>query len=350
MTMREMYRILDANFNRSREALRVIEDCGRFALNDPAITAMAKHFRSDLKELFEQLPRDELITSRNTPGDLGRDLTSPSEPKRKDLQDVATAACKRLTESLRTIEEYCKIVSPDMALQVERMRYDAYTLEQRLGERFIVGQRFAGVKLYAIITQRFCKHGSVREIARQALAGGADALQIREKEIEDDVLLAMAAELRELTDEMGRLLIVNDRPDIAALVGADGVHLGQHDIPIQEARRLLRTGAIVGKSAHTLDQARQAVTEGADYVAVGPMYATATKPHEPQAGLDLLKQASGEIDIPIVAIGGITTENVSDVVQAGAACICVCSAICAADNPQAAAKTIRATIPEETAD
>ena len=136
--MREVYRILDANFNRAREALRVAEDCGRFALNDPAITQMAKNLRSGLQEILAAMPADEMITSRDTAGDIGTEITSPTEPKREDLADVATAACKRLTESLRTIEEYGKFVAPREILRIERMRYDAYTLEQRLQDRLAV--------------------------------------------------------------------------------------------------------------------------------------------------------------------------------------------------------------------
>ena len=126
--------------------------------------------------------------------------------------------------------------------------------------------------------------GSIREIARAAIAGGADVIQLREKDVNDDECLAMAAELRELTDETGRILLINDRPDIAAIVGADGVHLGQHDLPIAEARRLLRPGAIVGRSTHSLAQAQAAVAEGADYIAVGPIFATATKDAGPAVG------------------------------------------------------------------
>ena len=342
--MREVYRILDANFNRAREALRVIEDCGRFVLNDPAISAMAKHFRSDLRDLLGELPADEMMTARDNPGDVGSELTSPAEQKREALEDVAVAACKRLTEALRTIEEYCKIVAPAQAPVTERMRYDAYTLEQRLTQRFLVAPRFADVKLYAMLSVKYCKHASLREVARAAIAGGADAIQLREKECHDDVYLAMAAELRELTDETGKLLIVNDRPDIAAIVGADGVHLGQDDLPIRESRRLLRPGAIVGRSCHSLTDARQAINEGADYIALGPMFSTTTK-ERPPVGPGLLEEfasAFAEIPLPVVAIGGITAENVGELVRRGATCVAVCGAINCADDPKAAAAAIRA--------
>ena len=342
--MREILRILDANFNRAREALRVAEDCGRFALNDPAITAMAKNLRSDLKELLIEMPADEMLTSRDTPGDIGTEITSPSEPLRKDLPDVVTAACKRLAEALRTIEEYSKIVAPRQTLQIERMRYNAYTLEKRVVGRLLVTRRMAEVKLYVLIGKAFCR-GSLRDCARAAIAGGADALQLREKGAADAEILAFAAELRELTDEMGKIFIVNDRPDIAAIIGADGVHLGQRDLPIAEARRLLRPGAIVGRSSHNIGQAKAAVTEGADYVSVGPMFETTTKDAGPIAGPALLSEVAGQISAPIVPIGGINAANVGELVAAGAQRVSVCSAVCGAEDPKAAAMAIREQIP-----
>ena len=341
--MREIYRILDANFNRAREALRVIEDCGRFALNDPAITAMAKCFRSELKETLDHLPAGELITARDTAGDFGTELTSPSEPNRQDIQDVAIAACKRLTESLRTIEEYCKIVSPEQTVAVERMRYDAYTLEQRLSGRLLVSKHFSEVKLYVMLTASLCKGGSLREVARATIAGGADAIQLREKQTPDDVHLAMAAELRELTDQTGKLLIINDRPDIAAIVGADGLHLGQEDLPIAEARRLLRPGAIIGRSCHCVREAREAINEGADYVALGPMFTTTTKDRPPVGPglLEEMAEAFTEISLPVVAVGGINADNVGELLSRGAKCIAVCGAINCADDPQSATEAIK---------
>ena len=341
--MREIYRILDANFNRAREALRVAEDCGRFALNDPAVTAMAKNMRSDLRELLKDMPVDEFLAARDTAGDIGTELTSPSEPRRADIKDVAVAACKRLTGALRSIEEYSKVVAPEATLAIERMRYNAYTLEHRLIGRFMVAKRFADVKLYVLIGQTFCR-GGLRETAREALAGGADAIQLREKNAPDAEFLAQAAELRELTDEMGRILIINDRPDIAALVGADGVHLGQHDLPIAEARKLLRPGAIVGRSTHSIAQARAAVNEGADYIAVGPIYTTDTKDAGAPIGLDLLTQAAAEIPLPLVPVGGITAENAAELLAAGAHCLAVCSAVSSAEDPKAAARAIKEQI------
>jgi len=338
--MREVYRILDANFNRAREALRVAEDCGRFALNDPAITAMAKSLRSDLTEILQVMPVEEFLTSRDTPGDIGTEITSPTETRRSDLADVVTAGCKRLTEALRTIEEYGKFVGPDQVLKIERMRYNGYTLEKRIMGRLLVGRRFQDARLYVLVSSRLCS-GSLRETARAAIAGGADVVQLREKGIPDDQRLALAAELRELTDETGRIFLINDRPDIAAIVGADGVHLGQNDLPIAEARRLLRPGAIIGRSTHSLAQARAAVNEGADYVSVGPVFETDTKSAGPAVGIELVKEVAEAVSLPIAAIGGISADNAAAVREAGASCVAVCSAVGLARDPRSATEQIK---------
>jgi thiamine-phosphate pyrophosphorylase len=341
--MREVYRILDANFNRAREALRVAEDCGRFALNDPAITAMAKNLRSDLREVLSSMPADVMLTSRDTPGDIGTEITSPSEGRRESLADIAAAACKRLTEALRTIEEYGKLISPDEALRIERMRYNSYTLEQRLIGRLLVSRRIAGTKLCVLVSSDVCR-GSLRETARAAIAGGADVVQLREKSAADDVFLALAAELRELADETGKIFVVNDRADIAAIVGADGVHLGQHDLPVAEVRCLLRPGAIVGRSTHNIDQASAAVNEGADYMSVWPMFETNTKDAGPSPSIDTLAEICAQVSLPVMAIGGINACNVSRLVAAGVRQVAVCSAVCCADDPKSAAAEIKAQL------
>ena len=341
--MREIYRILDANFNRAREALRVAEDCGRFALNDPAITAMAKHMRGDLQEILTAMPAEAFVAARDTAGDLGTELTTPTESHRAGLPDVAVAACKRLSGALRSIEEYSKIIAPEHVTVIERMRYNAYTLEQRILSRLYVADRFAEVRLYVLISSGSCRH-SIKDTARAAIAGGADAIQLREKQVPDGALLAMAAELRELTDETNRMLIINDRADIAALVSADGVHLGQHDLPSAEARKLLAPGAIIGRSTHNRAELQAAINEGADYIAAGPVFDTKTKDAGPLAGLEYLAEARQATRRPLIAIGGIDGSNAEAVAAAGADGVAVSAAICGADDPQAAAAEIRAAI------
>jgi len=342
--MREIYRILDANFNRAREALRVAEDFARFALSDPAIASAAKGMRSRLAEVYGRFPADALLAGRDTPGDVGTRISAPTEARRADARQVVTAACKRLTEALRTLEEYAKVVAADSAGPLEALRYEAYTLEQRIAHRLAAGERFARVSLYVLITSRLCR-GDPVATAEAAIAGGAECIQLREKHAPDAVALDLARRLRRSTHAAGALLIVNDRPDIAAIAGADGVHLGQQDLPVAEARRLLPPGAIVGKSTHELAQARSAAAEGADYIAVGPIFPTETKDAGAPVGLDYLRQVIDEIPSPHVAIGGINADNVARLVEAGAKCVAVCSAVIASADPAEAAARIKGQLP-----
>ncbi len=338
--MRNIYRILDANFNRAREALRVIEDFARFVLDDAGLSSSAKDMRSRLRWVMERFPADAMLAARDTPGDVGTTITSATEADRPNAASVATAACKRLTEALRTLEEYAKLADHASACEFESMRYAAYTLEQRLALRLAGSERFNAVRLYVLLTSRLCRSDPVAT-AHAAIAGGADCIQIREKEMPDGQLLTHACRIREITQSAGVLLIINDRPDIAAIVGADGVHLGQDDLPVADARRLLPTGAIIGLSTHNISQARAAANTGADYIGVGPMFPTATKDAGPVAGVAYLREVIAEISLPHVAVGGITSGNVGELIAAGARRVAVCSAVIAAADPAAAAAEIK---------
>src|SRR5262249_42746559 len=152
-----------------------------------------------------------------------------------------------------------------------------------------------------------CRHGLTRTVT-EALAGGAQVIQLREKNICDRELLEEASELRRLTREAGAIFIVNDRPDIARLSGADGVHVGQDDLPVSDARRLLGPDAFIGVSTHNLVQVRQAVLDGASYLGVGPTFQSATKQFDRLAGLEFVRQAVVETSLPAFVLGGVTLE------------------------------------------
>ncbi len=156
------------------------------------------------------------------------------------------------------------------------------------------------------------------EIARQACRAGARILQYREKTASADTQLRTASEIRRITRAHGCLMIVNDRPDIALLAGADGVHLGQGDIPVARARSLAPSGFLIGVSTHSLEQALQAESQGSDYIGIGPVFATPTKENYPPIGLDTLRQVRDAVHLPVVAIGGINLQNMAQVKAAGA--------------------------------
>ena len=171
------------------------------------------------------------------------------------------------------------------------------------------------------------------------LAGGCRLVQLREKSLPPAELYPIARELRRRCREAGCLFIVNDRVDLALAVEADGVHVGQDDLPAREARRLLRPGMLLGVSTHDEHQARRARDDGADYVALGSMFPTGSKPGFQLVGPELLRRVRPEIAVPLVAIGGITVDNIAEVVRAGADAVAVISAVCAAPDPAAAARS-----------
>lgn len=182
-------------------------------------------------------------------------------------------------------------------------------------------------RLYAI-TDRDLSNCTHEEIVVQLLAGGARLIQLRDKEANARALLDAARACQQLTRAAGAMLIINDRVDVALAADADGVHLGQHDLAIEEARELLGPDKIIGISTHSLEQFRQALETSADYIAVGPVFTTTTKENsDPAVGLELVREAHALADRPLVAIGGITLERAPEVMLAGADSIAVISAL-----------------------
>jgi len=200
--------------------------------------------------------------------------------------------------------------------------------------------------LYVILDRVAARGRDLDEILAATLEGGCRMVQLREKEWPSGRLLPLAERLGGRCRRAGVTFIVNDRVDLAVAVGADGVHLGQDDLPPRAARPLLRPGMILGRSTHTLVQATRARDEAVDYVAVGSMFETATKPDFELAGPDLLRRIRPLTPQPLVGIGGITHANLGDVIRAGADGIAVISAVCGAPDPAAATRRLLAAIRE----
>ena len=337
-------RLLDANANRAREALRVLEDYARFVLGSGELSAALKAVRHELAAATRPFVADAVL-HRDTPGDAGRGNKTATERHRDDLFAVVTAAGKRLGEALRAIEEFLKTQSPADAAKVESLRYRAYDLEHRLAFtlRPAASSFAARVRLYVLVTESVC-HVPWLDAAEQAILGGADCIQLREKELEGGELLSRARQLIALCRRHNVPCVINDRPDVAALCGADGVHVGQGDLPARDVRRLVGNSMLVGVSTHSLQQARQAVLDGADYVGVGPVFRSATKPRQILPGLDLARQvarAEPPLPIPAVAIAGIDAANVDEVLAAGLRAVAVSSAVLSSDDVREAAAALK---------
>ena len=346
--MPTVYRILDANANRAREALRVMEDTARFILDNQALAKQLKQFRHDLAEALS--PISQLTQWRDTPGDVGTTISTSSELTRASAADVATAAGKRLSEALRTLEEYTKILPAPgsqaacgLAQKLEQLRYRAYPLEQQLNTALAAG-RGQQWKLCVLISESLCPDRDWLKVAKASVEGGADCIQLREKYLDANELLKRAKQLVNLCHPNSISVIINDHPDVALLCGADGVHLGQTDLPCAEARKLVGHQLLIGVSTSNLNEAKQALTDGTDYCGVGPMFPTTTK-HKPTiAGPEYLREYLAWNHLPHLAIGGITPQNLPQLVEAGAKGIAVSSAICAAEEPAAVARNLLQTI------
>ncbi|MEO0511864.1 MAG: thiamine phosphate synthase [Planctomycetota bacterium] len=338
--MHEAFRIIDANANRAREAARVLEDTARFGLDNAELSGSAKALRHDLRAAIDGLgiPRDALIASRDTPGDVGTALSTDAEGGRVGLRGVAAAAASRLTEALRAIEESAKLLGPGAAA-IEAIRYRAYELERRLDAALV--RSACRWRLCVLITQELCRAHAWHEVARRAVAGGADCLQLREKSLDGRELVSRARRLVELAG--GRAaVVVNDRVDVALAAAADGVHLGQGDLSVGDARRIGGDGLLVGVSASTVEQARDAVRDGADSLGVGAMFETRTKIKPSTAGPELLHAVAADPvagSVPRLAIGGITAEN-AGVLGAGGHGVAVSSAVCGSADPEAGCRSI----------
>jgi thiamine-phosphate pyrophosphorylase len=199
--------------------------------------------------------------------------------------------------------------------------------------------------LYVITDAGLSPGRSHLDIARAALAGGADAVQLRDTSATAQNLSLMATEIQPLARKFGAVFIVNNRVDVALISGADGAHVGQDDLPAREARRLLPRPAVLGVSAGTLEEAKRAVREGADYIGVGPIFPSATKPDAGAAiGVDALAAIARAVAVPVVAIGGINSDNVAQVIRAGAAGAAVVAAVVLAPDMAAAARALKGRI------
>ncbi len=332
----ETYRILDAAANRAREGLRVVEDFVRWAWNDSFLSQQLKECRHELTDTLRRLPQPILLAARDTAADVGTDIRTVSEYRRESPAAVATASLKRVEEALRSLEEYSKVVDAELSPRFEQLRYRLYTVDKAIHTTTAARLRLADQQICLLATNSLCHHGLGPAILG-ALKSGVKLIQLREKSLPDRELIEIARHVRQWTKEFEGIFIVNDRPDIAALVDADGVHVGQDDLSVAEARKILGGDKLVGVSTHTIEQARQAVLDGADYLGVGPVFPSSTKTFDEFPGLDFVRQAAAEISLPWYAIGGINAENLAEVVAAGATRVAVSSAICSAETPDWAA-------------
>lgn len=345
-----MNRIIDANLNRATEALRVLEEIARFYLDSYDLSRSFKNIRHDISTIIDK-NYENLLLFRNTEDDVGTNISNPTA--KKDYSDIFKANFKRLQQALRVLAEFGQAENIDISI-FEKARYDSYILEKIMfGEltKKIKTSRFRGKKLYLVTDRtKFSSEDDFLDKVASSLKGGVQILQLREKNATAKEFIALAKKVKELCYLYNAIFIINDRVDIAKIVGANGVHLGQDDIDIDSARSILSKDAIIGISTHSPEQAQNALKLGADYIGVGPVFETPTKPGREAVSLDYVEWAASNVDIPWFAIGGINLENVDDVIKAGAKRIAVVRAIINAENPEESASEFLARLNHQDLD
>ncbi|MCC0176812.1 thiamine phosphate synthase [Waterburya agarophytonicola K14] len=319
-----IYRILDANLDRAREGLRIIEEWCRLGLNHKALAEECKQIRQELAQWHSW----ELRQARDTPGDVGTELSHPQEEARESIEQLLQANLCRSQEALRVLEEYSKLYDPEMASACKQIRYRVYTIESTLFNSYR-HQLLHSAPLYLVTSPE----PEILKIVEAALKGGLNLVQYRDKDGKDSDRLEMADKLCQLCHHYNALFIVNDRVDIALAVDADGVHLGQNDAPVAFAREILGMQKIVGRSTTNKQELNKAISEKADYVGVGPFFETPTKPGKAALTQEYVDYVKAKCSVPWFAIGGIDLDNLNGILTTGAQRVSVVRAIMQAEQP-----------------
>ncbi len=344
---KETLRIIDANVNRLGEGLRVLEEFARMALDDRELTQRLKDTRHQTTILPTSL-LVKLLEARDSAADVGGDMNVTEAEPSRGINETVIANSRRIQESLRVLEELAKL--PQSGLDSEnfrRARFAIYTVEKVLLSKLDKADKLSRLKgLYVIIEAGFLRGRDPAKLTHAVIHGGADVIQYRDKVNGIRDLLATASGVREACRETGTLFIMNDSLEAALAVDADGLHVGQDDLPVDVARRLLPANRILGCSVRTIEEAKRARDLGADHLGVGAMFATSTKGEAQAVGPKRLAEIKREIDLPLVAIGGINKENIKEVMAAGADAVCVISAVLAAENAEAATRELAQRIKE----
>jgi thiamine-phosphate pyrophosphorylase len=337
----EKLRIVDANFNRTGEGLRVLEEFARLVLNDTALTQQLKNMRHFILKISVDLQK-QLLKARDAAGDVGSSMDVPGEEKGRDTAEAIAANARRVQESLRVMEEIAK--TPGLPLDTEayrKARFELYTIEKELISKVLRKDKLQKLKgLYVVVDTEWLKGRKHIEVTEQAIRGGAGVVQLRCKEGSTGEFLRMAKDIKQICVEHGILFIVNDSLEVALASNADGLHIGQDDLPAATARKLIPIDMILGVSVNTVAEAGTALADGADYLGVGAIYSTATKEAAKAVGVGRIKEIKKVLDLPIVAIGGINKNNLKEVIRAGAGSAAVISAVLGADDIEKATRLL----------
>jgi len=332
----KLLRIIDVNFNRATEGLRVVEEIARFVLEDPKLTLELKEFRGKLRQVIES---EIQFRHRRALEDVGRKLYTEGEGQRENLEGVFQANMKRAQEAVRCLEEFSKLIKPHFGKAFKNIRFKLYELEKQIAPRVSKAVKL-DFDLYVVTDPR----RNHLETARRAIAGEARIIQLRVKTISKPAYYRLAKKIAKIAQKANVTFILNDYWDLVRKVGADGVHLGQEDLArfsISRVRKELGADKILGISTHSFNQAIKAEKLGADYISVGPIFATPSKPGTKPVGLRLLRKVIKRVKIPVVAIGGIDKSKLHDIKKTGATRFAVIRAVLEAKDISQAVRSLR---------
>jgi len=338
-----VWRAVDASANRAGEALRVVEDVVRFVLDDAQLTALAKDLRHSLATLLAQSPLTHRVALRDVAGDVGIGLEPPVSLRRMSPVDLIAANAARASQALRSLAECAAVVAPDVANGFEQLRYRLYAVERGALIAARARERLEGIALCVLVDAQ-PDLASFDRLVSSLVEAGVRMLQIRDKALPVPVLAERVehaiAICRRRAPVDSLLVIVNDRVDVAAAVGADGAHTGADDLPTALARRVLGPQSLLGRTAHTIAEARAAAADGADYLGIGPCFPSSTKSFGEFAAAEFLQTVSREISLPAFAIGGVTLDRLDELAAVGITRVAVAAAVTKASDPAAAAAAI----------
>ncbi len=333
-------RLIDANLDRAREGLRVIEDWCRFGLNQKQVVVTLKDWRQQLGTHHHEIYK----RARDTKSDQGIGLEHPAQKNRHSPEQVVAANFSRVQEALRVLEEFSRNSDPELANSASRIRYGLYELESKVMQTILhtkLLQKLQNCNLCLITTP----HSNLSTTIEESLKAGVKMVQYRSKKESDLEKFEQAKELAYLCKKYDALFIINDHLDLAIAVEADGIHLGQSDLPTKVVRNILGEQKLIGRSTHCLEQLHTAEYEGCDYFGVGPIFPTKTKPDQKPVGIDYVKEASLAAKRPWFAIGGINASNIEEVVAAGAERVALIGAVMNSNDPAAIILELQSKLP-----
>ena len=324
-----IYQIIDANLDRAREGLRVIEDWARFGLGENDYVAKIKNYRQILGKNHLEVYKQ----SRNYMEDQCKGLTHQEQIKRSAPEQIISSNAGRVQEALRVIEEFSRLHNHELSKIVSEIRYEIYTLEidlLNLNKHKNLTEILKQNDLYVITDQK----ENLLETIEAILIAGVKIIQYRFKAGPDKDHLQKAIQIKNLCKRYKSLFIVNDRVDIALATNADGVHLGQDDLNLKTARKLLGNSKIIGVSANNEIDIINAVQEGCDYIGIGPTFETATKKNKQPIGIEKIKTLTKDLNIPWFAIGGIKSNNISYLKRNGFKKVALVSQLMNSEDPK----------------